>query len=71
MWRRLSGLLLEGSSSVGRSGGGDLGERVTCRRWVVEKVAEVVTPVMEVFIAIFPKNLSFFEQIQVLGSDTM
>ena len=70
-WQRVSGLLPEVSSPVGRSGDGDLGERVTYRRWVAEKVVGVVTPTMEVFIAIFPKNLPFSEQIQALGSDTM
>ena len=70
-WRHVSGLLPKVSPLVGRFGDGDPGGRVTCRRWVIRKVAEVVSPVMEVFLAMFPKNLPFSEKIQALGSDTM
>ena len=64
--RRVS-RLLEVSQPVGRSGDDDPGGRVKFWRWVVG----VVSLVMKVFLAIFPKNLPFSEQIQALGSDTM
>ena len=67
MQPRVSGLLPEISLLVGRSGEGDSGGGVTCRRWVIG----VVSLEMQVFLMIFPKNLPFFEQIQPLGSDTM
>ena len=50
-WRCMSGLLSEVSPSVGRSGDGDLGGRVTCRRWVADD---------EGFSRDFPKIFSIF-----------
>ena len=69
--RLVSGLLPKISPLVGRSGDSDSSGGVTCRRWAVGKVAGVVSHAMQVFLAIFQRNLPFFEQIQVLGFDTI
>ena len=67
----MSGLFPEVSPPVGRSGDGDPGGRVTCRRWVAGKVTGVVLSPMKVFLSVFLKKLPFLEQIQALGSDAM